>query len=197
MEQQGTPAGSKLRRPPALVIAVIIAVVLLVIAVAAGALAVRRYEAYLGGLWVGDPAFLRTAQLSDMQLFLAPLAQEPEGSQARGCRQGYLLMTDLNGDFLANQSFELRVGSVAQRWWSALRSAGCSARDAYTARCVELEYDGPADQPAGAEPPMPERMAMALSLLDGTLTLHSEERVYAFLRKDHVASAAAVEAYLA
>ena len=74
-----------------------------------GAAATRRYESYIVGLWVGDPAFLREAQLSDFQLFISPSED--------GCRQGYLIITDEHGEFVSNQgvgwSVEYRPDALA------------------------------------------------------------------------------------
>jgi hypothetical protein len=168
------------------VVAAVIILVIILLAVYLGSVSGRRYEAYLSGLWVGDPSFLEKAQLRDLQLFLAPR----EGSQKS--RQGYLIMTDLAGNFISNQAIELRIGSASERWWTALKSAFRAAHDAYKARSVEIEYDSPA-----GDRPMPDRLKMSLSILDGTLTLYDDEKVYAFLEKDLLASAAAVEAYKA
>jgi len=176
--------GGKKKGPGAAVVAAVVVVVLLVIIVLVGAVAARRYENYLSGYWVGDPGFLEKAQLRDMQLFIAPR----EG----GCRQGYLLMTDLDGNFVSNQAIEICERSAAQRWWTALGSSFKTARDAYSAQCVEITYD---DASAGGAAPMPERVKLTLSILDGTLTLYDDTKVYAFLVKDSAASAAAVEAY--
>src|SRR5574340_1109423 len=96
-------AGAK-RPLRGIAVCVAVVVVLLLVLVYLGAAARRRYEAYLSGLWVGDPSFLEQAQLQDLQLFLAPC----EG----GRRQGYLIMTDLAGNFISNQAIELRVGSA-------------------------------------------------------------------------------------
>lgn len=166
--------------------AAVVVLVLVVIIALVGAAAVRRYEYYLAGLWVGDPAFLKKAQLRDLQLFIAP--------REDGCRQGYLIITDENGEFVSNQAIEIRERSGGSRWWSALRSTFRAEKDAYTSRCFEVEYDAVKE---GDEPPMPETMKMTLSILDGTLTLYDGEKVYAFMEKDHAASAAAIEAYSA
>jgi hypothetical protein len=166
--------------------AAVVVLVLVVIIALVGAAAVRRYEHYLAGLWVGDPAFLKKAQLRDLQLFIAP--------REDGCRQGYLIITDENGEFVSNQAIEIRERSGGSRWWSALRSTFRAEKDAYTARCFEVEYDAVKE---GDEPPMPETMKMTLSILDGTLTLYDGEKVYAFMEKDLAASAAAIEAYSA
>jgi len=161
--------------------AIILVIIVVAVFVAAG---VRRYENYLAGLWVGDAAFLKKAQLRDLQLFIAPR----EG----GCRQGYLIITDESGEFVSNQAIEIRERSAAARWGSALRSALRAEKDAYTARQFEVKYDAAEE---GEAPPMPEKMRMTLSILDGTLTLYDGEKVYAFMEKDLAASAAAVESY--
>src|ERR1700736_5643753 len=70
----------------------------------------RRYEALLSGMWVGDPAFLRKAGLTDMQLYFSP----PSDSD-RGRRQGYAILTDGSGGFVANQGFDASVRVSAVR----------------------------------------------------------------------------------
>ena len=161
---------------------VYIAVIILVIIalVAAAAAAARRYEHYLAGLWVGDPAFLKKAQLRDLQLFIAP-------RDAGGCRQGYLIITDKDGEFVSNQAIEICEHT---QWWSALSSTFRVKTDAYSTSDFQTIYD---DVTAG-DPPMPEAMKMTLSILEGTLTLYDKEKVYAFMHKDLAASAAAIAA---
>ena len=167
----------------ALYAAAVVLALIVIIALVGAAAAVRRYERYLAGLWVGDPAFLKKARLRDLQLFIAP--------REDGCRQGYLIITDENGEFISNQAIEIRARSGGSRW-SALRSTFRAEKDAYTAQRFEVEYDAVEE---GEEPPMPETVKMTLSILDGTLTLYDGEKVYAFMEKDLAASAAAIEAY--
>lgn len=167
----------------ALAIAALVALLVVLAVYLVGAAAARRYEGFLSGYWVGDPGFLQKARLRDMQFYVAP----PEG----GARQGYLLMTDLDGNFVANRAVELRVRPPFPRWWAALGAAFRAERDAYAAGHLEIEFDGP------AEPPMPERVKLTVSMLDGTLTLYDDTAVYGFLTKDYAASAAAAEAYAA
>ena len=143
----------------------------------------RRYDHYLSGLWVGDPAFLKKAQLGDLQLFIAP--------REKGCRQGYLIMANEDGEFISNQAIEIHE---LANWWSATRAWFQSKKDTYTARRLVIEYDAVKE---GDAPPMPDRMKMTLSILDGTLTLYDGKKVYAFMEKSPAASAAAVEAYCA
>ena len=158
------------------------AVIVIIIVALVGSATARRYEHYLAGLWVGDPAFLKKAQLRDLQLFIAP--------REDGRRQGYLIITNEDGEFISNQAIEVR--ERPQRW-SALRAMLRTKNDAYSHR-FKVEYDAVQE---GDEPPMPEKMKMTLSILNGTLTLYDGEKIYAFMAKDFTASAAAVEAYSA
>ena len=169
---------SKLAR---LVCAVLITLTILVIAL--GTAAAWRYETYTSGLWAGDATFMHQAGLNDFQLFLAPLAD--------GRRQGYLIMVDSAGKFIANQAFELREGGGGvRRWWSALRAGLATEQDTFSVRDVELVFDDAAHAPS-----IPAPLRMAVSMLDGTLTLYDGTSVYAFLEKDLTASAAAIAAF--
>jgi hypothetical protein len=163
-----------------LCIVAIVTVFIIMLAGLMGVPAVRRYDNYLSGLWVGDPGFLRKSQLSDLQLFISP----EEG----GSRQGYLILTDLDGNFISNQAVEMRVKSSI---WAALRSSFKTTADAFVLPNVALEFDD------GGEPPMPISLKLSLSMIDGSLTLYDDEKVYAFMTKDMTASASAIEAYMA
>ena len=163
--------------------ALIVAVVIFILIVVVAKTAVHRYEHYLSGLWVGDPAFLKKAQLSDLQLFIAP--------REKGCRQGYLIMTNEDGEFISNQAIEIHE---LASWWSALQASLRVKKDTYTTRRLEIEYDAVKE---GDAPPMPGSMKMTMSILDGTLTLYDGKKVYAFMEKSPAASAAAVDAYRA
>lgn len=176
------------RRPEArpkkrkiIIVAIVIALVIVMIVILIGVMAMRRYENYLSGYWVGDPGFMERAELKDMQLFIAP--------KEDGSRQGYLIMTDIHGNFVSNQAIEIKEGSTVQRWWTGLKSSFATKKDIYSAKRVSIEYDDPSDSP------MPTEMKMSVSILDGTLTLYDGEKVWAFLGKDTLTSAAAIEAY--
>lgn len=165
-------------------VCVAVVVMLAIIVVWVASRAQQRYSAYLGGLWTGNVSYLESAQLSDFQLFIGP-------REANGRRQGYLIMTDLAGAFVANVPIEIRETSGS--YWNALRASARCAKDVYTMRDVEFVYD----DAEATLPPMPARMRLALSMLDGTLTLYDGKTVYAFLEKDLSASAVATEAYSA
>lgn len=178
-----TDAGAtRKHRSKAILAAVIVAVLIVIIIVIIGAISVRRYKNYLSGYWVGDPGFLEKAQLKDMQLFIGP--------EEDGTRQGYLIMTDLDDNFVSNQAIEVKEGAMGRRWWTALKSVFRTTRDVYSTNDLSIEYDAEA-----GDPPMPETLKMSLSMLDGSLTLYDDAKVWAFLEKDNVTSIAVLEAY--
>ena len=145
------------------------AAALLVVAVLVWRLHTGRYDAYLEGLWAGDPTFLSGAALNDLQLYIGP--------NENGVRQGYLILVDTAGNFVSNQALKLQGG----RWRGALK---LKAPDAARAN-IGLTFDAAA--------PMPEALTATLSMADGSLTLHDDQKVYAFMWKDHAASSAAAE----
>lgn len=162
----------------ALLAALVVVTIVLIVALSR----MRDYEQFLSGFWVGDPAFLRRAGLGDMYLYLAP----PDRA---GGRQGYLVMTSPEGEVLSNQAVQARSSGLG-RWTSALRSHFLAPRDddVYRGR-LAIAYD------QGG--PMPPEMKLGLSVAKGSLTLFDEDKVYAFLVRDNIASNAANELYRA
>jgi len=168
----------------------IVVVMVLIAVVAMGFRASRRYSQYVAGLWVGEPKFLDKAGLQDFQLFLSP-ETFPEGKLAGGKRQGYLLVTDTSGAFVVNQAIEWEGGGAGVL--AALKAAASTENDVCTAGGARITYDSPELLTGG--PPVPETVKMSVSILDGTLTLFDDEKVYAFLQKDLASSAAAISMY--
>lgn len=133
----------------------------------------RRADAFLTGMWGGDPGFLARAGLADFQLYVGP----PD--RKKGGRPGYLIIADEKMGLLANQPVRVRAAPGA--------ALGCALR----ARGDRVR--GPLLVEGGGLPPL----RMTMSVLDGTLTLHDGKSVFAFLGKDHLASAAAAAALAA
>jgi hypothetical protein len=165
----------------ALCLAVVGVLVLLVLA--AAAVAARRYDRYLAGFWVGEASFLEEAGLRSFRLFLAPR------DAPRGDRQGYLIIEDSEGGLVANGALELTPPALAPARWGAAR--------AFLARDDTLRLHGVAAEFDEDDSPLPPEFSLAVSLQEGSLTIYDHEKVYAFLRKDHATSAAAVAAYVA
>ena len=167
--------------------ALVIAVVIVVVIVIIGSLATARYDGYLSGYWVGDPAFLEKANLKDIQLFIAPVVG--------GVRDGYLIMTDAAGEYLANQAVTIKTGGVLSapgRWLGAIRDSFVTAHDQYSFP-AEIEYDNGSSP--GSATPMPTSVRMTLSILDGTLTIYDDGKVWALLNRDPAATGPALTAY--
>lgn len=158
-------------------------VLLVTLVLASAAVAARHYDRYLAGYWVGEAAFLEEAGLRSFRLFLAP-RDDPRRSD----RQGYLVIEDSEGGLLANGVLELTPPAGASVWWGALR-AFSGRDDTLRLYGAAAEYDG--------EAPLPSDFTLAVSMQEGALTIYDHEKVYAFLRKDHATSAAAVAAYVA
>jgi len=164
----------------------------------------NKYENYLTGLWVGNAAFLKKAQLQDFQLFIAP--------SENGNRQGYLIITDLDNEFILNKAITIHS---SQCWKSIISSIFQTKDDIYKKYSLNIEFDSDESKSDGAKSdgaksdgaksdesnsdnpkdPIPNNIKLTLSMLNGTLTLYDDKKVYAFMEKDLVASAAAIEAY--
>jgi len=162
----------------ALVAVIVVILIILVVAVPR----TQGHERGLSGFWVGEPAFLETAGLSDMYLYLAPA----EGGGLRTVRQGYLIMTDLDGGFVSNQSVGLRYAAGPGRWAGSLKNH-FSPGAPYRIAGAELVYD--------EAPVMPEKLSLAYHPAEGTLSLYDSEKLYALLLKDTETSLSANEVY--
>jgi hypothetical protein len=163
-------------------LALFVVVVLVLVALALPR--VRDFEAFLSGFWVGDPAFLREAGLSELYLYLAP-AEEGGG---RRRRQGYLV---LGGDdrVLSNQGIELSYADAGGRAWSALKGGASAAASAsYRIKGVSVGYD--------EEAAMPESLDLVLDTTRGALVLHSGGKAWLKAYKDNENSAWANAAFL-
>ena len=159
-----------LRRTKIAVIIVAIIVILVIVAMPF----VRKYDTMLGGMWVGDPEFLKQSKLSDMQLYISP------GNTT--ARSGWLIMTDDKGEFICNTpiEFEYRYPFILSRVWKSMAGV-----DEMPAR-ISIGVEG-----GDKAIPFPEKMRMLFSIANGTITLFNKEKMFAFLYKDPLASRAA------
>lgn len=153
-----------------LILLVIILVVIIVVPTT------TRGRNFLSGMWVGDPAFLRKAGLSDMQLYLSPAVG--------GERQGYLVMADENKNLVANLAFDLTESGCGRR-----QSIGNHMR-ARDKSCIDvaITFDGDFSL-------IPSDLTLVLCAADGSLSLKGGDKLFGFLWKDHAASSAAALAF--
>ena len=138
-----------------------------------------KYNTYLSGMWIGDLEFIKKANLSDLQIFIAPKEQKK--------RNGYILMVDKNKDFILNQPIELvELSSQHKQRWSA-NTANKKIDDEFMIH-FQLNTD--------VKNIYPKKMIFILSIINGVLTIRDENnKIYALLTKDLIASASAISAY--
>lgn len=161
-----------------IIVAVIVLLIIIVVVVSCSA---KKYDNYLNGFWMGDPAFLTKAGLTDMIFVVFP---EDDGE-----RKGYLLMSDTNNSIIANATFSITYsfGNLVSRSIKNLASIfkKSDVRDAEVSVCFDdkniLVF--------------PEEMRMTISISDGSLLLKNERKIYGFLWKDAGASHASNTAF--
>jgi hypothetical protein len=159
-------------------------IVILIVLIAIASPRVRDYERFLSGFWSGDPAFLEESGLSEMYLYISP------SERSGGCwrRQGYLVMVDAGGGMVSNQGIEIEYSGAAGRWKSALKSHfSASSEEVYRVKRASFSYDD--------EEVMPTEMHLGLNTTQGSISLYTGDKLFAFLYKDSEVSASANAAY--
>lgn len=121
---------------------------------------------YLAGCWVGEPAFLEQAGLSDMRLVISPAKC--------GVREGYILLVGEDGDVIQAETLEVAEEDCMRRW---LGTMGVLARVQKANDWVLRLGD--------------ERYGASLCVQRGTLMLWKGGVLYGLLTKDFAASDAA------
>lgn len=148
---------------------ILIAVFILLIIIIIG---FYRYESFLNGYWIGENNFLQKAQLDDFQLFIAPNGD------------GYLLITDQNGEFISNQAIKIKKSFDVWTLLSPLSFLFSIESDKYT-RKIAIECD--------QNTAIPKKLKMTVSLINNTLTLYDDKKIYAHMVKDNTISNAAIK----
>jgi hypothetical protein len=160
-----------LKSRAALFLAVIVVLLLVVIWYASS-----RHERYLSGFWNIDPSFASQAGIGDMVVYI--------GEKDGNTRPGYVYMTDTKGNSIANQAFEVsdKFSKMVRKPWSALKTT--FGDDVYRFGAnfdFDEDFTGP-----GA---MADQMDIALSMVNGTLTLYDSEKIYGHFHRDNATSA--------
>lgn len=162
-----------------IVVILIILIIILICSVKGANSSCLKYNTYLTGMWVGDLEFIKKANLSDLQIFIAPKEQKK--------RDGYILMVDTNKEFILNQPIELKeLSSQHKQRWSA-NSANKKIDDEFNIQ-FELITD--------VKNIYPKILYLTISMTNGVLSIKDgNNKIFALLSKDLVASAAAISAY--
>lgn len=169
-----------------LIAAAVLLLLLVLIIVAIAGPRCRESELGISGFWVGEPAFLDAAGLGSMYMYVAPA--DSTGLAGR-VRQGYLIMTGADGEFISNQGIEIRYSGGPARWAGGLKSHFSAPAAPYTVANAAFTYDDSAV--------MPETMSIAYVAPEGTLSLYGPDKIFAFLTKDAETSLSANEAFAA
>ena len=159
-----------------IIVIIILIIIVIIMKSSNSSCCTEKYNIYLTGLWVGDPEFLSQANLKDLQIFIAP--------KEKKLRQGYIIMTDTNGNFILNQAIEFRNTSQS----SASKANKQKQKDKFNANYqTNIEDDSI----------FPKNIKLGVSMCDGTLSIHDTKsnKLYALLEKDLISSATAIEAY--
>lgn len=87
---------------------VIIGVVIVLIFIVIMAVNASKYENFIDGLWVADPAFCESAEVSAMMMYIG---EKTDGRQ----RNGYIFVVDEDDKVIVNQGFIVDLG----RGWTS------------------------------------------------------------------------------
>ena len=149
----------------------------------------ERYNNYLTGMWTGDPDFLKQANLKDLQLFISP--------KEKNMRQGYVIMTDINGNFIMNEPIEFKDTNNQSKNWKALSANSQKNKDKFIIHYENASESDSKESDSKKSDKFPKNLKFGISMCDGTLTIHDTDsnKILAFLEKDFISSAVAIDTY--
>lgn len=133
------------------------------------------YDEFIGGYWVGDPEFLDKSGLNDLNMLIVRKKKQDDEYE------GYIVMTDSNDNIILSSGFDLHLEKVSRAMYinkSVYKSRGCFTFDEKISSLDDMSV-----------------FDMALSVIDGSLTISNGEKVYAYMVKDNSASRTSKLAY--
>lgn len=139
-----------------------------------------KYQNYLTGMWIGDPEFLKKADLSDLQIFISPKENKR--------RNGYIIMLDSTKEFILNQPIELEeYSSQHNQRWAAHSANKKNKNDLFNINFIlNTQVDDI----------FPKQLIFALSMTNGALSISDRNgKIYSLLEKDLISSAVAINTY--
>ena len=168
-------------------------VILLVVLMMALAHANSRYKDYISGYWVVHPDFAAEADLSEFQLFIGPLSSSAE-------RAGYVIIVDKHNNTIANSPIDIKIknqaGSALQ---AVLKGKGDECRGNFIIEKSDSEKSdsekSDSEKDADILPGVPQKMEFSLSILNGTLSLYDDKKLYVSLVKDIATSDTALSVF--
>jgi hypothetical protein len=127
-----------------------------------------KYENFVEGTWVGGQDFLDSSNLRDFMLVIEP-------RNTCGKSPGYLMIVDMNGDFISNQPITIDISSS---WTSGLKSVASYTNDAYTFCKFNIAGSDVSDTS------IPNKTMATVSMINGFMCIKDTEKIYAVLHKD-------------
>ena len=158
---------------------IIILLIVLITSITSANKSCSKYQNYLTGMWIGDPEFIKKSDLTDLQIFIGPKENVK--------RNGYIIMLDKNNEFILNSAIELKeiTSQHAQRW--SANTENKKIKDDH----FNIEYQVLTD----INNVFPKKINLNLSMGNGVLAIKANEKTYALLIKDLIASAEAIASY--
>ena len=124
-----------------------------------------KYENYIEGTWVGGQEFLDSANLRDFMLVIEPRA-------SCGKYNGYLMIVDMQGDFISNQPVTINTSSS---WVSGAKSTVAYSNDVFNFCKFNITGVDIADTS------IPNKTMAAVSMLNGYMCIKDTKKIYAIL----------------
>ena len=163
----------------AIALIIILVLIIIYIGLTIQANTTKFYEEFISGYWVGDQEFLDKSGLSELNMLIMH-----KKDQDLNKFEGYVVMADDNSNIILSSGFDLHLEKPAQLGKSDFivssitKTKGHFIFDEQVPSIDDLnEFD------------------IALSVVDGSLTISSGEKVYAYMAKDNMASRTSKLAY--
>lgn len=126
-----------------------------------------RYVNFISGMWVGEQSFLNDAELDNFSLFI------------KDEKQGYLIMVANGGEVIANYPVKIKMTL------NNVVTPSLAKKNDMCTGTISIRKD---DETSEDKDELAAVDKITISMLNGTMTLYSNKKLYAFLEKDIASS---------
>ena len=161
-------------------IAIIIALVLVIIFICMSFqnTTAKFYDDFISGYWVGDQEFLDKSGLNDLNMLIVRKKNKDEPEEY----EGYIVMTDSNDNIIISSGFDLNLEKK-----TTISNMSVRKVHKFKGHFTFDEKISSLDDMSNFD--------LTLSVIDGSLTISNDEKVYAYMVKDNAASRTSKLAY--
>ena len=138
----------------------------------------KFYDDFIGGYWIGDQEFLDKSGLNDLNMLIVRKKKKEEPEEY----EGYIVMTDSNDNIIISSGFDLDLENKTTISTLSLSKVH-NFKGHFTFDEKLSSLDGMSN------------FDLALSVIDGSLTISNNEKVYAYMVKDNASSRTSKLAY--